>query len=282
MSCPSGFDPFGERGADFLEHASACVECQEVLRVLSACRDVWKTDVARDDVRAVFRERRLGYARRAARPLRVAVSSAAFFIAIGVASAWAFERFVQPLRETPPTRAAIAVSMNPRVVPRTDSPTPTDAPVVPPPAPTVDLAPPKEESSSLVPTAVVLPGPPARLVVRPSDLWDEGLKRLDHGDRDGARRLFRRVIDAPDAETSLRMRAMFRWSQVLLAMGDTATPRDTLWQLVRGPDTALGFDAALLLERCVPDERQHIWDTFLDRAPSEPLRSQAIERRDKP
>ena len=93
--------------------------------------------------------------------------------------------------------------------------------------------------------------------------------------------MFRRVIDAKGTDPRLRRRAMFRWAEVLLAMGDTVTPTGTLWQLVRGDDTTLGFDSALLLERCSPDDRARIWDAYLESSPGEPLRTQAIERRDR-
>jgi len=89
MSCPEGFDPFGERTPTLLEHTSACASCGDVLSVLGASKVVWKEEAASDDARAVFRERRLARTRMR-RPARTAALSAVFFVGVGVASAWAF------------------------------------------------------------------------------------------------------------------------------------------------------------------------------------------------
>jgi hypothetical protein len=113
------------------------------------------------------------------------------------------------------------------------------------------------------------------------ELWERGVSSLEHGDRAAAVTLFRQVIDAPTATPPLRRKATFRWAEVLLASGDTATPRRALSELLHAPESALGFDAAVLLERCepAPDDRARIWDAYLATGPAEPLRTQALARR---
>jgi len=99
---------------------------------------------------------------------------------------------------------------------------------------------------------------------------------MDDGDRAAATRLFRRVIDAPDASAALRRRATFRWAELLLAAGDTTTPRDALRRLAEAPDPAIAFDAAVLLERSLPGERQEIWERYLATHPQGPLSDEAL------
>jgi hypothetical protein len=266
MSCASGLDPFGERGEALARHARDCPGCADVLRVLDACRVVWRDEAVCDEARAVFRERRLG---RSKRPARMAMASAVLFVAIGAATAWAFERFAEPVHEAVPTVTVPSVSLVPHGA----------SAAVPSPGPSVDEASiAVEPAASVAPSATAARSPHAENLGA-AELWELGLARLDRGDREGAERMFRRVIDAPAADPRLRSRAMFRWAQLRLAAGDTVTPRDTLWRLVRDRDTTLGFDAALLLERCSHGERARIWDAYLESQPGEPLRTQAIQRR---
>jgi hypothetical protein len=275
MSCPEGFDPFGERTPTLLEHTSACASCGDVLSVLGASKVVWKEEAASDDARAVFRERRLARTRMR-RPARTAALSAVFFVGVGVASAWAFAPLFTA-HERPPlavprsVETAAPTERAPHAF-TSGNPASTPEPVeTVAPAPSAEQPPPVP--SSVRPAIVKAP--------TAEELWERGLARLDQGDRAGARSLFRSVIDAPRVEPELRRRAMFRWSEVLLASGDTTTPTDTLWQLVRGADASIGFDAALLLERCAPDDRPRIWDTYLARTRDEPFRTQAVERRSR-
>jgi hypothetical protein len=262
VSCASGFDPFGDREEALARHARGCPECADVLRVLGKFGAVWRDEAASDEARAAFRVRRLWRARR---PARAAMMSAVLFAAIGAATAWAFERLREPGRETVGPADPPPVSAVQRVAPKA---TPSLRAFGDEMGNTVTAAP------SATPLA-----PPRAEVLDATELWELGLAQLDRGDRQGAERVFRRVIDAKVVEPRLRSRAMFRWAEIRLAMGDTLTPRDTLWLLVRDKDTTLGFDSALLLERCAPDERGRIWDAYLESEPGEPLRTQAIERR---
>jgi hypothetical protein len=104
------------------------------------------------------------------------------------------------------------------------------------------------------------------------------MRRLEHGDRVAAARLFERVAKAPNVEPALRHRAMFRIAEIQLTRGDTVTPRAALSELVAGPDRMLGFDAALLLERCQPEARGQVWESYLAIPPDEPMRTEALAR----
>jgi len=282
MSCVAGFDPFGERDAAFFAHAHNCGECARVLSVLEAGARVWKEEATSDAARAVFRERRLARTR-ALRPARAAVLSAVVFLVLGAATAWAFERIAARWN-------APAVASQDGAVTRAAPPATTTAVATPPEEPSSKVSAPPEEPlvaapsatdrvPAVVPPAASTPRPGVAASPTPLELWERGVVRLDEGDRTGAAALFRRVIDAPNVDLHLQRRAMFRWSQVVLATGDSVAPRATLWQLVRGPDATIGFDAALLLERCAPDDRPRIWDTYLAGAPPEALRAEAIARR---
>ena len=276
MNCPDGFDPFGTRDAAFTEHARDCSQCGDVVRVLGSATRVWRTEVAKDDVRAVFRERRLMLGR-ARRPARTAVMSTVFFVAIGVASAWAAIRLTQGSHERALPVAEPQAPASPPVALAPSPPVPSTDRAAPPP-----LAPPLVS----VPPLASLPSVGSATATSPLALWERGLSLLEQGDREGAGRLFHRVAEAPNAEPSLRRRAGFRWAEIRLAKDDTTSCRprssqagDVLWDLVRGPDTPLGFDAALLLERCVPELHDAVWDAFLATAPAEPFDRQALARK---
>lgn len=275
MTCRAHFDPFGDRDAALLAHAQTCPECADVLGVLGAAGVVWKEEAASDDAKAVFRERRLSRTR-AWRPARTAVLSAVFFVAIGAASAWAFGQLSRNWAESSASPALVLPPVtSPRPLSPTAGPHPADTEVEPTAAPTPSASAPQAPVTSAAPARTSHAAGPTTAM----ELWERGLARLDQGDREGAARLFRNVIDAPNVDPELRRRAMFRWAQVLLATGDTVTPTAMLWQLVQGTDSAIGLDAGLLLERCAPGERRHIWETYLESNPEEPFRAQAIARR---
>jgi hypothetical protein len=275
MTCPAKFDPFGERDAALIEHAQACPECGDVLGVLGAAGVIWKEEAASDEARAVFRERRLSWTR-AWRPARTAVLSAVFFVAIGAASAWALGQFARNWAESSVLPAPVVSPVtSPRPAPSAPPPPPADREAEPTAAPTPSASASPAPMTSATPTRTTRVAAPTTA----AELWEHGLARLDEGDREGAARLFRTVIDAPNVDAELRRRAMFRWAQVLLAMGDTVTPTDTLWQLVQGTDSAIGLDAGLLLERCAPGDRRRVWETYLASNPDEQFRAQAIARR---
>jgi hypothetical protein len=226
MTCPLGFDAFGERGKAFEVHAGGCRDCADVVRLLGVCARTWKDEAQMDEARAAFRRVRLA---RSSRPARKAVLSVAFFVALGAASAWAVGRLVAPRQE--PAEAAPTIEL--------------DAPTVPSPSPSPSA------SATVTPTAAATGTPPASANPRApaADLWERGLASLERGDRAAAARLFRRVMVADDADPDLRRRATLRWALVLYASGDVDTPRDALRQLVHSGDAELGFEAALLLER---------------------------------
>jgi hypothetical protein len=266
MSCPSGFDPFGERDARFLAHARACSTCGEVLRVHAACRATWRRGLAQDESRAVFRERRIG---RALPPARRAMTSAIVAVVLAGASGFALARIGAP-------RA-----------PRLDAPPPPATASAAPP-----IAPPRATAASPPESA---PEPEARREDAPRDraearapqpredsreAWRRAIALLEAGDRASAEVAFRSIMEMRVTEPGLRSRATFRWAQLLLARGETRAPREALFRLVRGKDAALGMDAALLLERCAPAERQRIWDAYLEATSDPALRERAIRHRD--
>ena len=247
MSCPSGFDPFGERDARWLSHARGCAVCGDVLRVSEACRATWRRGLAADEARAVFRERRLG---RAVPPGRRVMTSAVVAVVIAGASGFALARLGAP------------------PAPRFDAPPPTQPSAAPP---------------EVRPDDAPVDRPEARAPRPPEgsrDAWRRAMALLEAGDRAGAEQAFRAIMDMRVTEPGLRGRATFRWAQLLLARGETRAPREALFRLVRGKDAALGMDAALLLERAAPEERRRIWDAYLEATTDPTLRERAIRHRD--
>jgi hypothetical protein len=277
-TCVAGFDPFGEHDATFLAHISGCPHCRDVVRVLETGTRVWREEQTSDDARAVFRERRL-VTGKTRRPVRTATLSIALLAALWVTSAWAFGRISRLWEErgerssttVGPAKAEGSTHAIVSEPPRTEPPRAPEPPASTPPEPALVA-----QQLALRPSASSRAHDPT-----PTELWERGVSSLEHGDRPGAVALFQQVIDAPTATPSLRRRATFRWAEVLLASGDTVTPRPSLSLLLRGPDATLGFDAALLLERCepAPDDRARIWEAYLATGPAEPLRTQAEQRR---
>ena len=265
MSCPSGFDPFGERDARWLSHARGCAVCGDVLRVSEACRATWRRGLAADEARAVFRERRLG---RAVPPGRRVMTSAVVAVVIAGASGFALARLGAP------------------PAPRFDAPPPTQPSAAPPPAPppTASADPtPSAAPPEVRPDDAPVDRPEARAPRPPEgsrDAWRRAMALLEAGDRAGAEHTFRAIMDMRVTEPGLRGRATFRWAQLLLARGETRAPREALFRLVRGKDAALGMDAALLLERAAPEERRRIWDAYLEATTDPTLRERAIRHRD--
>jgi hypothetical protein len=273
MSCRLGFDPFGADEAALREHAEACEACADVLRVRVGSRAAWRAGLARDEARAVFRERRLGRARP---PARAAATSFALVFAVAALSGYALAR-----RGVGAHADAPAAVTSPRAADARPAPAPSAMPSS------------RMPSVVLASSAAPAPSTPAETEPRraaaataavaaesPRELWERAIALLEAGDRAGAERAFRRVADAPGVDGGLRGRATFRWAQLLLARGDTLTPRDALRRLVRGRDAALGLDAALLLERCAPDERAETWDAYLERTTDPSLRERALRHRD--
>lgn len=267
MICPSGFDPFGERDERLLAHARACPACGDALRVLEACGATWRRGLAEDEGRAVFRERRIG---RALSPGRKAMSSVVIAVVLAGVSGFALAR-----RGAPPA-------------PRVDAPPPLEAsaaPPIAPPRPTwvspPESAPEREPDARTDDAPVDRPEGRARPQEDSREAWRRALALLEAGDRAGAEVAFRRIMEMRVTEPGLRSRATFRWAQLLLARGETRAPREALHRLVRGKDAALGMDAALLLERCAPAERQQIWDAYLEATSDPTLRARAIRHRDE-
>jgi hypothetical protein len=270
--CREGFDPFGDRDGALLVHAENCPQCGEVLRVLGVCNETWKQALAKDQARAFFRERRLNWARP---PARTVTTTLVFAVVVAALSGYALARHggahvdTRSIDQSPP-------SIDDRSPP---------SPSVVAPRSVIDDEPPPEPSAeaSVAPAPIEPPRtPPSPPTATPTEtsraLWERAVALLDAGDRANAEQAFRRVMELPSAEPGLRSRATFRWAQLLLSRGDRQTPREPLLRLVRGGD-ALGFDAALLLERCAPDERARIWDTYLERATDPTLRAQALAHR---
>ncbi len=269
MSCREGFDPFGDRHADLLAHAEHCPECGDVLRVLGSCTSAWKRGVADDRGRAFFRERRLGRARP---PARTAMTTLVFAVVLAGLSGFALAGHAGPRVAPPekrPPRVAEPRPAPPEVAPRRAT---NEAPS---PEPTVE--PSAEPAPDEAPIAVPSVARSVAPVETSRELWQRAVALLDAGDRAEAERAFGRVMDLPHAEPGLRSRATFRWAQLLMSRGDTRTPREPLFRLVRSADAALAFDAAVLLERCAPDERARIWDTYLARTTDPALRARALE-----
>jgi hypothetical protein len=270
MTCPSGFDPFGERDERLLAHARGCPACGDVLRVLEASRATWRRGLAQDEARAVFRERRIG---RALPPGRKAMTGAVVAVVLAGMSGFALARLGAPK------------------APRLDAPPPASAsaapPIAPPPAPSPTWVRPPESARAPEPDVRAHDAPsdrPEARAPRPHEdsreVWRRAMALLEAGDRAGAEAAFRTIMEMRVTEPGLRSRATFRWAQLLLARGDTRAPREALFRLVRGKDAVLGMDAALLLERGAPVERQQIWDAYLEATTDPTLRARAIRHRD--
>jgi hypothetical protein len=274
MSCPAGFDPFGDRDAELRAHAETCPPCAEVLRVLETSSSAWRYGLAEDKARAFYRERRLSRGRP---PARTAVGTLVVAVALAGLSGYALARRAN-------ARATETRDESPTAAPVLEAPAPVaPRPIAPKPAPVDDETSAAPDTRDDARPPLDAP-PPVRGRAESAEdasraLWDRATELLDAGDRAGAERAFLRVMQLPKAAPGLQSRATFRWAELLLSRGDTQTPRPALRRLVRSKDGALGFDAALLLERCAPEERAAIWDAYLEGATDPELRARAERRR---
>ncbi len=129
MTCPAGFDPFGDRDADLLAHAETCAACADVLRVLETSSSAWRYGLAVDKARAFSRERRLSRAARLR--LRTAVGTLVVAVALAGLSGYALARRANArateTQSESPTPAAPTLEAPRPVAPRPLAPKPAPA-----------------------------------------------------------------------------------------------------------------------------------------------------------
>jgi hypothetical protein len=273
MSCEIAFS--GSRD-ELAEHARSCDTCADVLRIRTASTNVWQTAKARDEMRATFRERRIAQRHTPLRRRSVSVVVALAFT-LGAFAAFAAVRA---------NAARIALELLPSTAPTT--PTVPSVPSAAPPgsssaaAPVEPLPEVRDESAAPLIEFAQESAAPARTATRADNdanvLWKRAMDQLDKGDRPAAEATLTQLLALQQAPRGTRERATFRLAQLQVARGDLTSSQTRLWNLVRSADATLGFDAALLLERCVPEKKRELWTAYLDLHPNGELSERARRR----